>query len=189
MIYRPLKARQLAHCENFAAIHFGWYKRYVLDQCRNCENEARGLREARPIPFPTSCRPLPSYIIEIYSLARLPQAHHARPAPDAFNLGEATFFVTIRSLPDEMTGMPAFGPTHSDERLWTIVGFLKQLPQLSPEKYAEMKHVSEKQHVDGHDEHTHPQRSWRRSDKISTADMPRTQCALEPENGGSTTQT
>ena len=25
--------------------------------------------------------------------------------------------------------------------------------------------------------------------KISTADMPRTQCALEPENGGSTTQT
>jgi mono/diheme cytochrome c family protein len=57
----------------------------------------------------------------------------------------------------KMTGMPAFGPTHSDERLWTIVGFLKQLPQLSPEKYAEMKHVSEKQHVDGHDEHTHPQ--------------------------------
>jgi mono/diheme cytochrome c family protein len=58
----------------------------------------------------------------------------------------------------KMTGMPAFGPTHSDERLWTIVAFLKQLPQLSPEKYAEIKHASEKQHVDGHDdEHAHPQ--------------------------------
>lgn len=54
----------------------------------------------------------------------------------------------------KMTGMPAFGPTHSDERLWTIVAFLKQLPQLSPEKYAEMKQASAK-HDDGHDEHTH----------------------------------
>ena len=54
----------------------------------------------------------------------------------------------------KMTGMPAFGPTHSDERLWTVVAFLKQLPQISPEKYTEMKQASAKHH-EGHDEHTH----------------------------------
>jgi mono/diheme cytochrome c family protein len=32
----------------------------------------------------------------------------------------------------KMTGMPAFGPTHSDDRLWTLVAFVKKLPQLSP---------------------------------------------------------
>jgi mono/diheme cytochrome c family protein len=35
----------------------------------------------------------------------------------------------------KMTGMPAFGPTHSDEELWAIVAFLKQLPKMSPEEY------------------------------------------------------
>jgi len=54
----------------------------------------------------------------------------------------------------KMTGMPAFGPTHSDERLWTLVAFLKELPQLSAEKYAEMKRMSA-EHSDGHGDHTH----------------------------------
>ena len=38
-----------------------------------------------------------------------------------------------------MTGMPAFGPTHSDEQLWTLVVFLERLPNLSPEEYKEME--------------------------------------------------
>jgi mono/diheme cytochrome c family protein len=54
----------------------------------------------------------------------------------------------------KMTGMPAFGPTHSDERLWTVVAFLKELPQLSTEKYADMKRMSAA-HSDGHDDNTH----------------------------------
>ncbi|WP_051777140.1 c-type cytochrome [Pseudorhizobium pelagicum] len=35
----------------------------------------------------------------------------------------------------KMTGMPAFGPTHSDERLWEIAAFVKQLPAMTPEQY------------------------------------------------------
>ena len=54
----------------------------------------------------------------------------------------------------KMTGMPAFGPTHSDERLWTLVAFLKELPQLSSEKYVEMKRMSAA-HGDGHDDDDH----------------------------------
>jgi mono/diheme cytochrome c family protein len=38
----------------------------------------------------------------------------------------------------KMTGMPAFGLTHSDEQLWAMVAFLKQLPKLSPRQYAAM---------------------------------------------------
>jgi mono/diheme cytochrome c family protein len=42
----------------------------------------------------------------------------------------------------KMTGMPAFGPTHSDDQLWTIVAFVKMLPQLSSEGYEKMKKTS-----------------------------------------------
>ncbi len=38
----------------------------------------------------------------------------------------------------KMTGMPAFGPTHSEEELWSIVAFLKRLPDLTPEEYKRM---------------------------------------------------
>ncbi|MBI2486772.1 MAG: cytochrome c [Deltaproteobacteria bacterium] len=38
------------------------------------------------------------------------------------------------------SGMPAFGPKHSEEDLWAIVAFVKhQLPTLSPEEYQAMK--------------------------------------------------
>lgn len=33
------------------------------------------------------------------------------------------------------SGMPACGPTHSDERIWNMVAFLQQLPSLSEEEY------------------------------------------------------
>lgn len=35
----------------------------------------------------------------------------------------------------KMTGMPAFGPTHEDEELWTIVSFVRQLPHVSAAEY------------------------------------------------------
>ena len=38
-----------------------------------------------------------------------------------------------------MTGMPAFGPTHSDEEIWKIVAFVRRLPALSPEEERELK--------------------------------------------------
>jgi len=35
----------------------------------------------------------------------------------------------------KMTGMPAWGPTHSDDKLWAIVAFVKKLPQMTVEQY------------------------------------------------------
>ena len=37
-----------------------------------------------------------------------------------------------------MTGMPAWGPTHSDEKIWTMVAFLEKLPHMTAEQYKEM---------------------------------------------------
>ncbi len=38
----------------------------------------------------------------------------------------------------KMTGMPAFGPTHSDEILWGLVALAEEMPTLSPEQYRQM---------------------------------------------------
>lgn len=38
----------------------------------------------------------------------------------------------------KFAGMPAFGPTHSDEEIWGLVAFLKRLPQMSPAEYRQL---------------------------------------------------
>jgi mono/diheme cytochrome c family protein len=38
----------------------------------------------------------------------------------------------------KMTGMPAFGVTHTEEELWAMVAFAKCLPDLKPEEYEAM---------------------------------------------------
>lgn len=45
------------------------------------------------------------------------------------------FWITKNGI--KMSGMPAFGLFHSDEDIWSIVAFLKQLPDLTPETYKE----------------------------------------------------
>ena len=39
----------------------------------------------------------------------------------------------------KMSGMPAWGITHEDERLWAIVAFLRVLPETSPAEYQALK--------------------------------------------------
>lgn len=43
------------------------------------------------------------------------------------------FWVTKNGI--KMTAMPAFGLFHSDEEIWSIVAFIKTLPDLTPETY------------------------------------------------------
>lgn len=63
-------------------------------------------------------------------------------APDLANAASMwtpaqLFWITKFGI--KFTAMPAWGPTHSDEKIWDIVAFLKKLPQLSPADYQEMK--------------------------------------------------
>lgn len=43
------------------------------------------------------------------------------------------FWITKHGV--RMTGMPAFGPTHSDREIWDIVAFLRELPGTSASEY------------------------------------------------------
>jgi mono/diheme cytochrome c family protein len=42
-----------------------------------------------------------------------------------------------------MTGMPAFGPSHRPEAIWALVGFIRQLPNITPQQYQDMVQASE----------------------------------------------
>jgi len=57
----------------------------------------------------------------------------------------------------KMTGMPAFGPTHSEEELWGVVVILKRLPNLKPEKYKAMVKAAglDKEKEDHHSRQPH----------------------------------
>jgi mono/diheme cytochrome c family protein len=64
------------------------------------------------------------------------------------------FWITQNGI--KMTGMPAFGPTHSDEEIWGIVALMQKLPDLSPEQYKKMKQDSEKMPQEhNHEDHSH----------------------------------
>lgn len=43
------------------------------------------------------------------------------------------FWITKHGV--RMTGMPAFGPTHPDRKIWDVVAFVHRLPAMSPAEY------------------------------------------------------
>lgn len=61
---------------------------------------------------------------------------------------EELFWVTKNGV--KMTGMPAWGPTHSDARIWAIVAFLEKLPHMTAEQYQEMDRTAGAQEDDKH---------------------------------------
>jgi len=55
----------------------------------------------------------------------------------------------------KMTGMPAWGPTHSDEKIWTMVAFLEKLPHMTAEQYKEMDKMAGPGEDDEDGDHHH----------------------------------
>ena len=51
------------------------------------------------------------------------------------------FWITKNGI--KMTGMPAWGKTHSDKKIWAIVAFMKKLPDISAEEYKKMESAPE----------------------------------------------
>jgi mono/diheme cytochrome c family protein len=57
--------------------------------------------------------------------------------PEVQHLGPSKgFWIVKHGL--KLTGMPAFGPTHSEEDLWNVTAVLLTLPKLSREEYARL---------------------------------------------------
>jgi mono/diheme cytochrome c family protein len=73
---------------------------------------------------------------------------------------EETFWVVKNGI--KMTGMPAFGLTHTDDEIWDIVAFLRRMGKLSPQEYQALvgqagvkgAEGEEHEHEEGH-EHEH----------------------------------
>jgi mono/diheme cytochrome c family protein len=60
------------------------------------------------------------------------------------------FWLTSQGI--RLTGMPAFGPSESEEDLWKIVAFLRHLPELTDEEQKQLREapaVSEERHEEG----------------------------------------
>lgn len=66
---------------------------------------------------------------------------------------EEIFWVTANGV--RMTGMPAFGPSHSDSELWDVVALVKRLPRMSGAEYRAL--LPEPTEHQGHG-HTHERR-------------------------------
>jgi mono/diheme cytochrome c family protein len=49
---------------------------------------------------------------------------------------ESLFWIVKHGI--KMTGMPAWGETHSDEELWDIVAFVDRLGKMTPQQYQEL---------------------------------------------------
>lgn len=56
----------------------------------------------------------------------------------------------------KMSGMPAWGFTHSDDEIWNMVAFLQKLPTLSPTEYRALVARSSGHHEHVHDEMNMP---------------------------------
>lgn len=58
--------------------------------------------------------------------------YHAGPA-DSRDQARRRFWIIKHGI--KASGMPAWGKTHSDQRIWAMVAFLRRLPELTPEQY------------------------------------------------------
>jgi mono/diheme cytochrome c family protein len=56
----------------------------------------------------------------------------------------------------KLSAMPAWGATHDDQAIWSMVAFLQKLPALTPEQYARMTAHADEDHAHHHDEEHQP---------------------------------
>jgi mono/diheme cytochrome c family protein len=44
----------------------------------------------------------------------------------------------------KMTGMASYGAVHKDDEIWTLVAFVRRLPEMTPEQYSQMEQAATK---------------------------------------------
>ena len=66
------------------------------------------------------------------NLATAEGASHGGHA-DSAAMAQRQFWIIKHGI--KASGMPAWGPTHDDQRIWKMVAFLKKLPGLTPDQY------------------------------------------------------
>jgi len=65
-----------------------------------------------------------------------------------------TFWVVKHGI--QMTGMPAFGKTHDDAKIWALVAFAKRLRDMSPQAYRDATRAEAGGAAESGEHHGHP---------------------------------
>jgi mono/diheme cytochrome c family protein len=68
---------------------------------------------------------------------------------EPIDVGPARMFWVIKHG-IKMSAMPAWGRTHDDQRIWGIVAFLQQLPELTPDQYRALTDIRGEGYQHGH---------------------------------------
>ncbi len=79
-----------------------------------------------------SCHGAPGVEAGVVGKGLNPEPPDLATLADEWSAGEI-YWITEHGI--RMTGMPAFGPTHSDEEIWEVVALVKRLPRMSPAEY------------------------------------------------------
>jgi mono/diheme cytochrome c family protein len=87
------------------------------------------------------CHGAPGIAPEPFALGMTPVPENLLPAAKTWRAAEI-FWAAKKGI--KMTGMPAWEYRLSDEELWAIVAFVKQLPALTPAQYRALKPLSSK---------------------------------------------
>jgi mono/diheme cytochrome c family protein len=64
-----------------------------------------------------------------------------------------TFWIIKHGI--KMTGMPGWGPTHSDDKIWAMVAFVRKLPSMSAAEYQALRQQLKESGDDEEHEHEH----------------------------------
>jgi len=79
------------------------------------------------------CHGAPGVPASEYAKGLYPKAPKLKHPAEEWSPGEL-YWMTKYGI--KMSGMPAFGSTHDDHELWSIVAFLKKLPSMDSAGYA-----------------------------------------------------
>jgi hypothetical protein len=92
------------------------------------------------------CHGAPGFNRMEFALGLYPGPPHLGSGDVQTRRDRELFWVVKNGL--KMTGMPAFGPTHTDEQLWGTVAFLRRLPKLTALAYkSRVRGTVQKKHV------------------------------------------
>lgn len=67
------------------------------------------------------------------NLAVSDESHKGHEHGDEMQSARKNFWAIKHGI--KASGMPAWGKTHDDQRIWAMVAFLNRLPKLTPEQY------------------------------------------------------
>jgi hypothetical protein len=83
------------------------------------------------------CHGAPGYLRSEFAEGLYPSPPHLTSDEIRNEITDAELFWVVQNGL-KMTGMPAFGDTHSPDQIWSIVAFIRKLPRINALAYLEM---------------------------------------------------